>query len=170
MARPRLTPEQEQQRRSLYQQGLSDREIGRRLGLDGKTIGYWRASRGLPSNHPLLGPMTADRQAQRRQLYNAGWSDAQIARRQGVTEFAVAHWRRLRQLPANATSGSQDWWALHPRNDQRERVAALVADGLTDRQGADLLGITRNAFALRRLRLGLTDHALDRPLHKERRA
>lgn len=36
----------------LYEQGLSDREIGDRFGATGKAVQLWRKSKGLPSHNP----------------------------------------------------------------------------------------------------------------------
>lgn len=45
-----LSPEEERQRMDLYQRGLSDYEIERRLGLGKGTIRHWRKARNLPAN------------------------------------------------------------------------------------------------------------------------
>lgn len=45
-----LSPEEERQRMDLYQRGLSDYEIERRLELSKGTIQHWRKIRNLPAN------------------------------------------------------------------------------------------------------------------------
>ena len=45
-----LSPEEERQRMDLYQRGLSDCEIERRLELSKGTIRHWRKARNLPAN------------------------------------------------------------------------------------------------------------------------
>ena len=45
-----LSPEEERQRMDLYQRGLSDYEIERRLGIGKGTIRHWRKARNLPAN------------------------------------------------------------------------------------------------------------------------
>ena len=45
-----LSPEEERQRMDLYQRGLSDYEIERRMELSKGTIRHWRNNRNLPAN------------------------------------------------------------------------------------------------------------------------
>lgn len=45
-----LSPEEERQRMDLYQRGLSDYEIERRLGIGKGTMHHWRERRKLPAN------------------------------------------------------------------------------------------------------------------------
>ena len=45
-----LSPEEERQRMDLYQRGLSDAEIERRLGIGRGTMHHWRERRKLPAN------------------------------------------------------------------------------------------------------------------------
>lgn len=45
-----LSPEEERQRMDLYQRGLSDYEIERRLELGRGTIQHWRKARNLAAN------------------------------------------------------------------------------------------------------------------------
>ena len=45
-----LSPEEERQRMDLYQRGLSDGEIEKKLGLGHGTIMKWRERRSLPAN------------------------------------------------------------------------------------------------------------------------
>lgn len=45
-----LSPEEERQRMDLYQRGLSDAEIERKLGIGRGTMHHWRERRKLPAN------------------------------------------------------------------------------------------------------------------------
>lgn len=45
-----LSPEEERQRMDLYQRGMSDYEIERRLGIGKGTMHHWRERRKLPAN------------------------------------------------------------------------------------------------------------------------
>lgn len=44
-----LTPEEEQIRLNLYNQGLNDKEIAQKVGIKGNGISHWRYSRNLPA-------------------------------------------------------------------------------------------------------------------------
>ena len=88
--------------RALYDQGMSDRDIGQEVGTDRWNILYWRRVNGLPANIKFRSgkrptAMSKDRAA----LVARGLPDAEIARRQGVTESAIAHWRNKRGLSFN---------------------------------------------------------------------
>lgn len=51
-----LSPEEERQRMDLYQRGLSDYEIERRLGIGKGTMHHWRERRKLPANRSVGRP------------------------------------------------------------------------------------------------------------------
>ena len=55
-----LSPEEERQRMDLYQRGLSDYEIERRLELSKGTIQHWRSRRKLPANKTKVGRKKSD--------------------------------------------------------------------------------------------------------------
>jgi transposase len=55
MPKPFVTEEEQKTRLEFYRQGLSDKEISRRLNLSISAIWYWRRTLGLPANfeyHP----------------------------------------------------------------------------------------------------------------------
>jgi hypothetical protein len=45
-----LTPEENATRLNLYHQGLIDREIAERVGVNYRSIAFWRQQRKLPAN------------------------------------------------------------------------------------------------------------------------
>lgn len=55
-----LSPEEERQRMDLYQRGLSDAEIERRLGIGRGTMHHWRERRKLPANKTKVGRRKKD--------------------------------------------------------------------------------------------------------------
>ena len=57
-----LSPEEERQRMDLYQRGLSDAEIERRLGIGRGTMHHWRERRKLPANRSAGRPRKEEEQ------------------------------------------------------------------------------------------------------------
>ena len=51
-----LTPEENAIRYQLYNQGLIDREIAEKVGVNNSTIAEWRKQRNLPANGGGKGP------------------------------------------------------------------------------------------------------------------
>lgn len=83
----------EQQRQSLYEEGLTDREIAERSGVDRSTICGWRKRRGLKPNgeRPAAG---SQHTPVRRLLHDMGWGAKSIARHEGVGLQTVRDWRK----------------------------------------------------------------------------
>lgn len=85
-----------------YNQKLSDKEIGKKLGVFRKTVGVYRNSLGLPPNkrYPLslLKSSFID-------LYKKGLSDAQIAKKLGFSISGISEYRnKLGFVPNNIIS------------------------------------------------------------------
>lgn len=95
-----------------------------------------------------------------RELWERGWIDRQIAAKLGGSQQLVCMWRHRHGLRANAPSGSEDWRALAWFSESQREVLQLHADGIGDAEGAKILGITRDAYRRRRLRLGLPAKAV----------
>ena len=51
-----LTPEENATRLNLYHQGLIDKEIAEKVGVNNSTIAEWRKQRNLPANGGGKGP------------------------------------------------------------------------------------------------------------------
>lgn len=145
----------------LYQQGMSDRRIQKELRCARKFVRQWRQENGLP---------TAPRGKHRRlldeiglELYERGWPDwkiaAEIAKRNGgvCDESTVERWRKSRGIPANCKAGSEDWYILNRPGaiEKRAEVMRLVEIGCTDKEAAEIMQVTVNAFECLRRKMGL---------------
>ena len=88
------------ERRSLYDQGLSDRQIALAQGVDRTAIRDWRRTRGLPPKtvrrYAAIGPSTI-----RRFLSDMKWNDGEIGQQEGVHPQCVREWRIRNRLPAH---------------------------------------------------------------------
>ena len=106
-----LSEEEEKNRLDLYNQGMSDAQIAKRVCVEKNVIQHWRTRRGLPPNAPkgfqkgnkygCMGRLSELRENKRLELYNRGLNDAQIARIVGVENSTISQWRRSIGLPSN---------------------------------------------------------------------
>ena len=90
--------------RELHATGLTDSEIGKRLGVQTKTIRQWRMRNKLQSNYSPRKPwkLTEEEALQR---HREGWSDSRLARELGVSAQTVGRWRKQNGLPVNYGRG-----------------------------------------------------------------
>lgn len=98
--------------------------------------------------------ISKDKQKLRRQLYNEGCSDGEIARAIGATKSCVSGWRRRNGLPANCNI------IISVEEDQKRRV--LLQRGLTDAEVANQCGVTPAAINLWRQRHGIRTNGVAR--------
>lgn len=106
-----LSEEEEKKRFDLYNQGMSDAEIAKRVYVVKNVIQRWRTRRGLSPNAPkgfqkgnkcgCLGILSEVKENKRRDLLKRGLNDTQIARIVGVENSTISQWRRSRGLPSN---------------------------------------------------------------------
>lgn len=94
---------------ALYNQGLSDQEIGEKLYLSYATIAYWRKINGLPSNSEHR-RITPGMEAEMLRMYQDGMSDGQISQESGMKKATVVSWRRRNGLPGNYGKGGKPTW------------------------------------------------------------
>ena len=99
-----ISAEQNQERRKLYDIGLSDREIAAKLVTHRATISYWRKVHGLAAHFPHR-TLSNEKETERLGLYYSKLNDGQIARSLGLSIHTVLTWRRSRKLPANFARG-----------------------------------------------------------------
>lgn len=106
-----LSEEEEKKRLDLYNKGMSDAEIAKRVYVGKNVIQRWRTRRGLPPNFPkgfqkgnkygCMGRLSDIQENKRRDLLKRGLNDAQIARIVGVENSTISQWRRSRELHSN---------------------------------------------------------------------
>ena len=106
-----------QERLRLYYEGMNDTQIARIQGVDKSAVRGWRKCRNLESNRRAWKANAAASGACRWFLYQLRWSDLSIARHQGVSDQAVAQWRKRFGLPAHG---------LTRPSFERDRSAQLV--------------------------------------------
>jgi len=100
------------ERRRLHAQGYRDREIAELTGAKPNTITVWRLKEGLPPNSPegYRGRLTPAQTEARLKLYYLGWSDARIAKHEGIHRRNFGHWRESKGLPPNFAVGVNERW------------------------------------------------------------
>lgn len=101
-----ISRQDHEKRMALYNQGLSDQEIGEKLYLSYATIAYWRKINGLPSNseHRRITPAM---EAEMLRMHQDGMSDGQISQESGMKKATVVSWRRRRGMAANFKQGER---------------------------------------------------------------
>ena len=119
---------------ALYQQGLTNSEICRELGLLGPTVGKWLHDEGYeshgrqqPGKYAALYPMF-------RTLYEQGLTDSEIARRCGLSHREIIrNWRKQEGLPshvrkttARISEVQHQAWALYDKGADDEEIGREV--------------------------------------------
>lgn len=132
-----------------YNQKLSDREIGEKLGVFRKTVGVYRRSLELPPNKKS--PLSLLKNSFI-ELYKIGLSDAQIANKLGFSSSGVSEYRtKLGFTPNNIISENDKVIIkeLESLNYSNESIYTLIGqtsiesniEEVTDREKAILIGI-----------------------------
>lgn len=136
-----------QKRRALYDQGLTDQEIARRLGLKTQTVTKWRWDMGLGVNDAERRRPIVDG-ARLKQLYREGLTDRQIAAQMGLKVDTVRSWRQRRHMPVNQDhKGHRITWET--------KALQLHAVGKTDLEIAKAVGRSRSSVSMWRRKKGL---------------
>lgn len=167
----KLPPEEEKERLKLYNQGLNDGQIARKLYVSRDAIKSWRRSRKLPANAEQgEKPGISDKEHQRRlDYYNQGLTDREIGEEVGLSKSGVAYWRGSYDLPANRERGDNDGQG-GPSISKAEHNARLNLwkDGLTDREIAERRGVSHTAIGEWRRKHGLDNSKRLTKKEKER--
>lgn len=137
------------ERDRLYAQGLSDREIAAELGVAATTITNWRRARGLVRNKTAADTELVKRNARRRELYEQGLSDMEIAEREGVCCQVISSWRKRNHLSVHPAVRERSW-ALRAR---------LYDSGATDEEIARTMGCSALSVKRWRQRNGLRSNS-----------
>ena len=91
-----------EQKLELYNQGLTDMEIAKLLGVSVSNVNVWRRQNNLPlhrSNN--FAKLPKEEEQKRLALYKKGFADIDIAKKCGVGVSAITGWRRERGLESN---------------------------------------------------------------------
>lgn len=84
----------------LYNVGLNDAQLAKKLGLSRNTVLTWRLQAGLQANDSRRRePFDKD---EARKLVEAGLSDSAVARKLGVSWRLITNWRRQNGIERNA--------------------------------------------------------------------
>jgi len=121
----------------LVDQGLSDRQIGQRYGVQARVVTQWRQAARLSPATPAGRPSPQELAG----LVAQGLSDRQIGQRYGVVSGTVRLWRYDAEL-----------LRYHPsKRPSPQTLAQLVAEGLSDQAIGQRYG--KAAQTVRRWRL-----------------
>ncbi len=93
-----LTRKEQRQRIKLYNRGLNDSEMGRRLDRTKEAVRAWRIKNSLRPNNPVTSPRTLRRRLKR---WKKGWTDRQIAEREDCPIINIVMWRYRNELSPN---------------------------------------------------------------------
>jgi len=94
-----LTNREQRKRIKLYRKGYNDIEIGVRVGRTREAIQQWRKKEELNPNG--IPKPSANKLIRRAVLYNKGYKDKIIARKQNVSVMSIVVWRFRRGLLPN---------------------------------------------------------------------
>lgn len=147
---------------ALYEAGKNDAEIARELGCTANSVRLWRKRCGHASRVPKgWHPEPRYDWAKGRALYDAGWSDANIAKELGCSNDTVGKWRKREKLPANKSvklgTKLYDW----------DKGRKLYEAGMNDCQIAKELGCTDKAVRNWRFRRKLPANRVPGFIRKE---
>lgn len=146
-----IAKEKQNKRLSLYNQGLSDSEIARRLGLTQNAIGYWRREQDLSPNSLRGGRVLGDKEKKRLELYNQGLNDVEIATQLGLTHEAIFAWRKSRDLLPNGRTDSRRLVLVN-----EDKIRLLYNQGLNDSEIGREIGCERYTITYWRRAHGLS--------------
>ena len=115
------SPKKEKERKELYDEGLSDREIveGSQTPVSVSAICAWRRNRFLPPNKNKARRAFSEQENQViLNLYKQGLNDPEIAKKVGRPRVSIRGWRKRRGLLPNVRQGGQTVW----KKDKRVRT------------------------------------------------
>lgn len=156
---PTLAPEVAR----LHAEGLSDRKIGEQLGISRPYVAVIRNRLGLAPlertrrrqepNRPR-----EDRRPEVTRLHALGMRDDAIAEQMGLSVTYVGNLRRDLGLPTHPLPRAVRAPREPRRVDRRPDIAAAHAEGLTDRQIGERVGLSPSEVGRLRRDLGLQVH------------
>lgn len=141
----------------LHAEGLTDAEISRALHISRPWVSKVRADAGLdriPQPSKPRPERRKDRTSEVADLHAQGLRDDAIADRLGLTVGYVGNLRRDLGLPAHYLPRAERP-PRKVRGDRRPQVAAAHAEGLTDREIGERVGVSPSEAGRLRRELGL---------------
>jgi len=140
------TADRFKQMQALYDQGLTDREIGEEIRCSERTVSSWRRRAGLPGNGAKKKHFYDPEVFQK--MYDMGYSDARMSKLTGYHHSVISNWRNKNGLPPVNKGGKEPVF-------DRARMRELYDKGLFDSQIAKELGCTESAVKHWRDKVGL---------------
>lgn len=107
----RITEQDHAARLALYQQGMTDAQIGAKLFLSKNAVFSWRRVNGLPAHKSSR----AVDHGQIIAMYQRGMNDCEIGEAVGKPRQCISKWRKRNGLPANAKPGEKRTAGKAPR-------------------------------------------------------
>lgn len=127
-----LTKQEREERLKLYNEGLSDREIGERLYIGENAVRYWRKKNNLPTHFRSrsLGKeyLPGGIYYERMELWRQGLSEKEIAERQGVSVKVIHSWRTNRHLPAKHQPEKEHVFQIRTSADGIQTISVMAED------------------------------------------
>lgn len=127
-----LTEEEQTERLELYNEGLSDREIGERLYIGENAVRYWRKKNNLPThfrNRNLeKGYLPGGIYYERMELWKRGFSEKEIAEKQGVNVKVIHSWRTNKHLPVKHQPEREHIFKIRTSADSVQTVSVMAED------------------------------------------
>ena len=130
-----ITADEEAERMRLYNEGLTDKQMGEKLFLDQSSVNTWRKRHNpkLPPNHPSRDAHYSALYAKYKALYDNGDNDTGIADKTHTTISMVRTWRSKNELPSNHYVESEL---------RQNEYAKLYNRGVSDWQIGKMLGVS----------------------------
>lgn len=138
-------------RRELYDQGLSDGEIAKRCGIHRTGVVHWRKKAGLPNNGKVRQVKAEAALLELRRLYDLGMSDSAIARQTDSDQGSVTRWRAKAGLPPHTVCLSRGYLT----SEARARRMVLYQLRWSDHAIAAYEGVALSVIWGWRKRIGL---------------
>lgn len=126
----------------LYKQGLSDNEIGARVGRSGRSVVFqWRKENGLPPNSNI--GLDEEEEKLRMELYNKGYVDIKIAKAVNRSNVTISNWREERGLEPNGKKliGPSKKGINKLPEEEHQRRMELYKQGLSDPEIGKIIGL-----------------------------
>lgn len=131
--------------KALYEQGLSDNEIAKKLGCSRKTIARRRNKLGLEVNYwqsPIWKQVKTIKQ-----MFSEGKSGAEICNAVNVSHTTLAKFKKLFSVKSKYDTKMSE--------EDIKKAMSLAEEGLMDTEIAKMFGVTRGNINVHRKRKGI---------------